>query len=575
MELHCIFSLTYSTESGGGAWVAETFDIKIMSFSGPYLLGETVVSTVLHLLKPTIIKSVVGAMPAELGAYVMGLDEDFVFSSRVEIEGTPLSTLQDGFSYGPLDWSSEKSMMFCDLQEEITSGTGGRRPLNSLDDVINYVKVMSRFPEIFQELRKQWCQAAALYIHKDKFEIGSMFDMAFELSKQPVSVDLVVNEMYGRFDITRGHELFWICINRHVARLLEKRRNELRKVGVSSMGRSRADPELEAGLVKNLQAQVDKLSRKDGDNLRAITRSLDTGTFALNLAVTGQSNISLTVSKVDALLKFGASLPAIQVQLGPYLRWPDVHVTIDQDVRDDGAIRGAVSYGASGEDHIMDLHCERVHIGLVESSNLSTHRDGGLGALPRPTRMNGLDDDPFKQERSGFISFTGFERFQASVQLAQFRVEGTTAAICSCIVDSLSDVQRIKSYVGDSVNGSEIELGFEVMSALHKYLQHERFHVEINLRTTLATSSEGHLTVEVGATDSEAGTDNRTLRRMESHAGETSGKIQSPILLSACVHLSELFLDVDTLMTSSLKAGQLTAELFHGFRPPASSSASG
>ena len=32
MELHCIFSLTYSTESGGGAWVAETFDIKIMSF---------------------------------------------------------------------------------------------------------------------------------------------------------------------------------------------------------------------------------------------------------------------------------------------------------------------------------------------------------------------------------------------------------------------------------------------------------------------------------------------------------------------------------------------------------------
>lgn len=37
---------------------------------------------------------------------------------------------------------------------------------------------------------------------------------------------------------------------------------------------------------------------------------------------------------------------------------------------------------------------------------------------------------------------------------------------------SLSDVDRIKSYVGDAVNASEIELGFEVMSALHKYLQH-------------------------------------------------------------------------------------------------------
>lgn len=97
--------------------------------------------------------------------------------------------------------------------------------------------------------------------------------------------------------------------------------------------------------------------------------------------------------------------------------------------------------------------------------------------------------------------------------------------------------------------------------------QTERFHVEINLRTTLVTTSEGHLTVEVGATDNKNATGNSTLRRMESRAGETSGIVQSPILLSACVHLAELFADVDTLMTTSLKAGQLTAELWHGFRP--------
>ena len=101
----------------------------------------------------------------------------------------------------------------------------------------------------------------------------------------------------------------------------------------------------------------------------------------------------------------------------------------------------------------------------------------------------------------------------------------------------------------------------------------ERFHVEINLRTTLATTREGHLTVEVGATDNENATGNNTLRRMNSHAGEQSGKIQSPILLSACVHLTDLFADVDTLMTTSLKAGQLTAELWHGFRPGAAGEA--
>ena len=89
---------------------------------------------------------------------------------------------------------------------------------------------------------------------------------------------------------------------------------------VSSYGRKSADPDVEAGLVRNLQAQVDKLCRKDGANLRNLTRTLDTGTFALNLAVTGQANIALTVRKVDALLKFGASLPSIQLQLGPYLR---------------------------------------------------------------------------------------------------------------------------------------------------------------------------------------------------------------------------------------------------------------
>ena len=103
----------------------------------------------------------------------------------------------------------------------------------------------------------------------------------------------------------------------------------------------------------------------------------------------------------------------------------------------------------------------------------------------------------------------------------------------------------------------------------------ERFHVEINLRTTLSTTHAGHLTVEVAATDNNNATGNNLLRRIDSHVGEQSGKIQSPILLSACVHLTELFADVDTLMTTSLKAGQLTAELWHGFRPPAATGSVG
>ena len=56
--------------------------------------------------------------------------------------------------------------------------------MKSLDDVINYVKLMSRFPDIFNDLRRRWCEAAALYIHDDKGEVDRLFDMALELSKQ-------------------------------------------------------------------------------------------------------------------------------------------------------------------------------------------------------------------------------------------------------------------------------------------------------------------------------------------------------------------------------------------------------
>ena len=50
------------------------------------------------------------------------------------------------------------------------------------------------------------------------------------------------------------------------------------------------------------------------------------------------------------------------------------------------------------------------------------------------------------------------------------------------MVGLLGDVERIKNTYGCSeADGSALELGFQVMSALHKYFQHERFHLEVNL----------------------------------------------------------------------------------------------
>lgn len=59
----------------------------------------------------------------------------------------------------------------------------------------------------------------------------------------------------------------------------------------------------------------------------------------------------------------------------------------------------------------MDLRCERVHINLVDaaSTSLSLQRDDGLAAQSRPSRTNERSSN---DELSGFVSFTGFDRFQ-------------------------------------------------------------------------------------------------------------------------------------------------------------------
>merc|ERR1711998_496142 len=105
------------------------------------------------------------------------------------------------------------------------------------------------------------------------------------------------------------------------------------------------------------------------------------------------------------------------------------------------------------------------------------------------------------------------------VDVARLNIKGSTADICSCIVDTLSDLPRIQSYFPD-VNANEIELGFEVMCALLKYLQHEEFQVEVNLATTLETNEQDHLTFEVNGTDDD-----------------------NPIRVSAHINLAELFAD--------------------------------
>ena len=53
--------------------------------------------------------------------------------------------------------------------------------------------------------------------------------------------------------------------------------------------------------------------------------------------------------------------------------------------------------------------------------------------------------------------------------MAHASIEGKTDAICQGVVGLLSDVARVKSTYGCSeVDGSALELGFELTSALHK-----------------------------------------------------------------------------------------------------------
>ena len=113
--------------------------------------------------------------------------------------------------------------------------------------------------------------------------------------------------------------IFWTFIDRHVAKLLEKRAAEIRKIRYFGKKNSK---ELTAALVQKLQSKVDLLCDKDRQNINLLTQTLDSCSFALYFSIAGASDVVVNVSEVKSLMKFGAAIPDVKFLIGPHLRWP-------------------------------------------------------------------------------------------------------------------------------------------------------------------------------------------------------------------------------------------------------------
>ncbi|KAJ1408258.1 hypothetical protein B484DRAFT_403590, partial [Ochromonadaceae sp. CCMP2298] len=158
MGLSLTMALSYDIQKQRWALPSKGFDLKILSFKGPYGINRSVVGAILSLVTPMIRTQIVANLPHELGVLLYSLPAPFTLKGEFDVLGMDMAVLSAEFHKCPvfqrLSGLSSKQLHMC--MERAT-------PILTLSDFIAYRRKYEVVPLLWEQMQRQWAEACDHY----------------------------------------------------------------------------------------------------------------------------------------------------------------------------------------------------------------------------------------------------------------------------------------------------------------------------------------------------------------------------------------------------------------------------
>ena len=206
----------------------EGLKIKLVSFKGPYGLPRTLVATILTILKPLIRKSIAAAIPPEFGVYLEHMPGPFNTRGCFRLKGIKLEILDKPMAQMEkviemTGCSSTQLEMLQILQNHL----GRKNVIKTLDELITYVNIERKHGRIWESIVIEWEKALGIYqaaVGEERAKQGltqvpsftflQLVEVAQDIRKKHISIDLKVLRLKGNFDVKKSIEQMHVMMCR-------------------------------------------------------------------------------------------------------------------------------------------------------------------------------------------------------------------------------------------------------------------------------------------------------------------------------------------------------------------------
>ena len=129
-------------------------------------------STLLNLIIPGVKKSLVDALPVELGLLIASLPSPVTFRGDIKVAGTSLSELSKQIQNSALacaacKCSPQQMEMFVMMQKHALGRSSSA--MSSMSDFLVYMNRMQKHPSIWQALLPLWQEACVVFSERVRY----------------------------------------------------------------------------------------------------------------------------------------------------------------------------------------------------------------------------------------------------------------------------------------------------------------------------------------------------------------------------------------------------------------------
>ena len=224
LSIVLIVTITIHFDARKNKWIINSnknFDIKLISFKGPYGLSKSVVSLILSVLSPTLKSQILKLLPHELGVFIKSLPSPFCIRGEFNISGTDIKLLSTPLSKSPfvcqaMGCSPQQMALLQLLQKSMDRKEG---LLVTMADVLKYIKISRCHPQHWTTIMHLWRQACKIYTSVVMGEWGShgsrgsgngiidfeaIVNLAHEINKKKITIKFTLQHIDGNVSVHRS-----------------------------------------------------------------------------------------------------------------------------------------------------------------------------------------------------------------------------------------------------------------------------------------------------------------------------------------------------------------------------------